>query len=468
MNRIGHTLHNRQVTGLVLLVLIALSCVFLIFSGYLIASERILLLAPVAGFIIISFFLYQKPQYFLPLYFLFLSIRLFGISWGVRGGNIYFDDFLIVIILAVIVLKKIVKKEKISMIYPDIPIFLLLLLGILLLFRSIHLNGYNAVRESGIFAFVFLYFITRETLRNFRHIDVTFKWYFIFSAVVFISCLISLSKTISTGLFFSSTRLNWVFMGAGRGLFLLFTVIFIVILARKLLWPNLIKVCTVFGYLIIIILSQVRTTYIALATGSIFALFFTRKKAKILVGSIVVLLLILFGLKFTLPSHVFQRLCLSIQSPLMYRADPTSQWRFIAWQHEINRNLSNMEYLLVGRPLGSYYDITIAGTVVSTHNSYVDFFSKTGLIGICLLLWFIVSVYKYLIPGIRNRKYGIFILALLVCFTALLVHLITYPGLYQRGTAIFIGILSGIGVNLKLIGENDAAKTDSVTIEEIR
>jgi|GEM_PF-5912747 len=458
MNGIMRSFGNQRFTGLALLFLFSLSGIFLIFSGYLIASGRILQLIVVVGFTIIYFFLYQKSQYFLPLYFIFMSIRFFGISWGVRGGNIYLGDFLIVIVVAIIVLKKIMKKEKISMIYPDIPIFLLLLLSILLLFRSIQVNGYNAVRESAIFTFVFLYFITRESLRNFKHIDVTFKWYFIFSVIIFISCLVSLSKTISTGLFFFSTRPNVVFMGAGRGLFLLFTVIFLITAANKLHWPNIAKIVVLFSYLIIIALSQVRTSYVALAVSVILAFLFTSKKAKMLVGSLAVLLLIMLVFKFTLTPKVSQRVYQSIRSPLMYRADRTSQWRITVWQHEINRDLSNVEHFLIGRLLGSYYDITVLGNIVSTHNSYIDFFSKTGLIGICLLLWFIASVYSYLIPAVRTTKYGNYIFAVVVCFTVLLVHLFTYPGLYQRGTGVFIGILSGIGVNLRFSADREKEK----------
>lgn len=447
-----NSLGNRRVIPLFLLVL----CIL---YGFLIVSGRTLPLVLFIGLIIISFFLYQKPQYFLPLYFVFYATRQFGLSWKAGGGNIFPGDFLIVVILVIIILKKTIGKEKSNRAPCDLPIFLLFLLSMVLLARGIFLNGYQALREFGIFAFVLLYFITRETLREFPHVVSAFKWYFVFSVVVFISCVWSLYQSIAEGEFLSLSRLNWIFMGADRGLILLFTAIFVVILGKKLLLPNLIKIAVVFSYLTIIILSQVRTTYVALGASGIFTfLFVKKKKTKLLVAGVGVLLLIFLGLKFTLPSHLFQRLCLSIQSPLMYRTDPTSQWRIIAWQHEINRSLSNMEYFLIGRPLGSYYDIIVAGAVVPTHNSYLDFFSKTGLIGICLLLWFIVSVYKYLVPGIRNRRYGIFILAVLVCFTALLVHLFACPGLYQRGTGIFIGILSGIGLDLMLIAEHESPK----------
>lgn len=386
----------------------------------------------------ISFWFFQR---FFPFKIIFLG------SMKVLPGDIFFGFMVLGYFLDIILNNVNPFKNKI-----DKLMGFLFLLCTINLFRGLPIYTYQAIGEGRSIAFMFFYFSAR---RYFKNIE--------FLKYILILLLTRASFSIWMGInyYLNTTYDDFVFqkgqditffhvLGGWDSIIIILAVTFLLMNYRESL--KLLKRFSILFVpiaIIMVFLAQVRTNYIAIAGGLFAYLFLSKRRLSPILKLLVFVIGIYFVVKIMLPEGILDSVGKSVVSVYQYNSDVNAQWRLEKTHLEIS-SVFNADWhiKLFGFPFGRWFlanDIGFYNVGLSTHNTFIDLFTKVGIIGIFILFLVYFRVYR-LMRRIKMyiSKYEKMLFILLSIVSA---HLITYPGLQNYNTSIIFGFVLGLLIN---------------------
>ena len=371
-------------------------------------------------------------------------------SIGLGSLTIFASDVPTAVLLSATAIRPYLGLRRRQISTPLLGIFVLAMLGLARGARAFGLQlAGNSAREILAFSAAALFFstvaITPDFIRAMR------KWFLVASIfIIFVGVLFWVRNGFGE---FSS--------GGERGLrgldalVLLFaTIISIVIPYGRTRAQNLIA--PAIGFIVLVLALQ-RSVAIAGIVSLIVIVLVggrlrTRRSSRVtrvllIVGGLSVALLVLAG-----PAGLTTDLNTAVETTTSQEG--TFSWRLEGWQILIEDQLASpIQSILLGEPAGRGSSRMIGESLVTVapHSMYVSLFQSTGIIGLAIMIWLLVSTFRRNIVNIRSEYAFSATVGLL--FTALLAAQVTYFISYSAGFTA--GLVVGLSASLAWFGAVD-------------
>jgi O-antigen ligase len=211
---------------------------------------------------------------------------------------------------------------------------------------------------------------------------------------------------------------------------------------RKLQLQHFIVLIVLLG---MIVISMNRTATIALA-GIFIVVMLQNKNIKVIIGIVVVIAIILFGIANIMPDRV-ENIKQSFTNMTDISSDASGNWRLLVQKSALEQAL---ESPIIGQGYGGYFNLYIPELNIiekaPPHSEYVYLFLKSGIIGVLLVVIPIVAICRRLLR-LRKLNYtmigGVDVLNLLfVLLASQLIYGLAY------NFTLFYGIYYGFAVLL--------------------
>lgn len=392
--------------------------------------------------LILWIFLFRKP--FAPILMILTAFLLYvildqeSISFEIANYNINLLDILSIFILSLAIFRLFFIKTK-----QKRHLILIILLGILLFlswlrgtFQFDIETSTNALRSYLYFYAILLYTVTLTYSNNLFH---KLKLLFIITGVVLILLAIIRWIMVSAGLissiYWAAPNGELTRVLSAPGTFMLLQLLFVVIYSnRSRNYLPFVMISAAILILMIILLQQ-RTVWIALIVSTLLALIIKSRVRGIVF--LAFLLVIVLGFFFAAWNNI------SIEdltgTPLDLR---NLNWRIQGWQTLIDpsRYQSVIDYM-IGQPFGTgfarYILESIYETRVSPHNFYLQTFLNIGGIGLLVLL----LIYGTIIRSLWNHRAERVSQLFLILLVAQLVFFMTYAPNFEQGIILGFALL---------------------------
>lgn len=393
----------KQFLSPLILITLALMVTFTI-----IASPYVgLFLAVILGLTVLLIINPQKTFIFFTgglilFYFSFIQGYLFSIG----NAKVYLCDLVIASLFIFLIIRIFLKGNSVLFLQKSTRVFFLFFIwGIIAIIRGIPSYSYSAVGEARYYVLPMLYyFFVVIIFRDRERIKFLIKWITGFFAIMV------LLRFFEFFFFGGNKGLSgykaFKFLNATEALLVGFFLVslFMFLISgkiRKYKFP----VYVILSILILVmIIAQVRSAWVATAGGLIASHIVLRKMSIRAIVSIALALLLLILLAPFLGNFIGEDVIETLKSSAVFLKHPekdrTTPWRLMGWQQELQTAMQNP---IFGEGLGRYsewLDDQRKWQRVAVHNGYIMNISKFGFIGILLLLWAIIHWY------VEMRRYS--------------------------------------------------------------
>lgn len=383
---------------------------------FLIASillSLLLLIEPIKMFIIIF-----------SSVIVFYKFTLQGDLFLIGSAKVYLIDIFITALIVAILIKLYREGFSYISIFQSDKLFLLFFIwGIIAIFRGVLNYGFSAIGEARNYTLqmVFYYYIA-FVFRKPEQIELFLKW-----------CV----RLIIVMLFVHF--IDFFFLGrneeiTGRGAFrfinaveaLMVSMLLVAFLffnsKNRLNFSKYQSFSLAALLLIIIILVQHRSVWLATIVGILYILVFKQGFSLRTVIPVMLVILTLLVISNKIGNFVGQEVGTTLENSATFISNPeqdgTGSWRLMGWEQQIKSALKNP---LFGEGLGRYnkwYDGS-KWIRLSVHNGYIMYFSKFGLIGLSIFVFGLKSVFSKQKNQINNNKIYLDILDILILMNAI-------------------------------------------------
>ena len=353
---------------------------------------------------------------------------------------------------------------------------MLFLWGLFGILRGIPQYGYRAIGEARWYVImpILCYYFVLMNFKSKQQIRVFIKISFWLLLVALVLHFIDYYMLGGMGRLewwaLDDPRAQYRFIGATTNLLVAwaFVLLLLFYMIGEIKKPQLLYYLIFGVMLIVIIIPQTRSVWLATAVGIAMVMVFVGLRfvrrglplQSIIFAYIILLIVILFPLiagliKGEIVNKIIQS-ALFIKNPI---SDPTGYWRLLGWQQELEKAIQQP---FLGQGLGGYSEWFDGQEwqQVAVHNGYIMQFSKFGILGLVLLFIALVSWYKEITKYIRlekERYYKLLAFGFQICVFMDFVFAFFYD------FSIFFWILIAIGTTLiwgyqyerVVIGRND-------------
>lgn len=287
------------------------------------------------------------------------------------------------------------------------PILLLILWGAVGLMRGVSSHGLQAMRDFAITYYAVFYFLTVAVVRTRTDLKALMVAFLLGSLV---ASLLTVRGLIG-GSGFQVTYVDRYAVG-WTGLYAATSIIACLCLLRWTKMRSLVALLIPLN-LVVVLLGQQRSLWIALAVGLVVLLRLDRKrvivdrvamwKIAMLVVAVAVLIVdiaLLVGSDGGLVEYLDQSLT-RFRGMFTYGTDPTGTWRLAGWAEAARRFLQRP---LIGEGLGGSFSWVLPDgrrVEVAPHNTFLTVLVKMGLLGLGLLLWVNLVFYRRALRSFR-------------------------------------------------------------------
>jgi len=425
-------------------------------------SEALFLLVGVVGLVLVIVLIAKRAEHavLLVLASELLTSRFILPTISAGSLTLYVADFVAPALLVATALRPYlgVKRRRIH------PVLLALLaLTLLGVARGIRVFGLqvagNGAREILAFTAAGVFFSTVSITPRF--IDGTRRWFMVAGGF---TVLIAVLYWIQNGFGGFTSVGGRALRGLDALILLAATIIAIVVpygrtRTRNLALPSI-------GF-VVLVLSVQRSVAIA-GILALIVIVLVGGRLRTRRSSLVTRLLLAIGglsivfLVFTGPAGLTQDLGTAVSTSAA--EEGTFVWRIQGWQILIGNQVSgSVPSILIGEPAGSSNLRIIGESVVTVgpHSEYVSLFKSTGIIGLGIMLWLLISTFRRNLMNTRSDLTFTATVGLL--FTALLTAQVTYFVTYSVG--LIAGLVVGLAVSLAWFGAVDPEAEERVLLD---
>ena len=421
-------------------------------SGWLMIAHALLLIIMGAGFVALTLTMARKPEVsvLLVLATEVITARYALPSIGLGSLTILAADLATPALLIATLLRPYFGFRRRQISTPLLAIFLLAVLGVVRGTRAFGLQmAGNGAREILGFSAAALFFSTVAITPDF--VKALRKWFMV--AATFIT---------ATGMYFWIQNGFGEFSSAGKrglsgidALLVLLAIILTITVpygrtrAQNLIAPSI-------GFLVLV-LSLQRSVAISGVVALIVVVLFggrlrTRRSSRVtrvllIAGGLAVALLVLAG-----PSGLTSDLSTAVETSTTQEG--TFSWRLEGWQILIKDQFASpIRNILLGNPSGTGSSRMIGDTLVTVapHSMYVSLFQEVGIIGLAIMFWLLVSMFRRNVVNVRSQFTFTATSGLLV--TTMLAAQVTYFISYSAG--LIAGLVVGLAASLAWFGAVD-------------
>jgi O-antigen ligase len=181
-------------------------------------------------------------------------------------------------------------------------------------------------------------------------------------------------------------------MNASCSLLLLFTIFTIIVcqINSVVILNKIIDIIMPAWFLAILVMSQHRSVFLAGAAGFLLMLIIYMTRIIVLSKMVMASMVLLAVLGITVMSipQFERKLIRNLSGIINPHADGDASWRMMGWQQQLDRVVSNNQWLF-GEGLGGYYQwrYRVTKITASPHNGYVQLVLKFGLFGLCVYVF---------------------------------------------------------------------------------
>jgi hypothetical protein len=334
----------------------------------------------------------------------------------------------------------------------DKLIALVLVIGTISVLRGIPQYSYQAFGEGRILVFVILFFLTRRYWKAAQLKDLKFFVFLLFFRAIYnIGLGISNYSGGRTGDFLEGINQVTYFhiLGGANSTLVLLPVVLIVLQWGKLKIKWLAALYSLLS-LAIVFLASVRSVFIAAIVSVLAYLLFEQKRLRSVLAIGVAGCLVYLFLTSNITTLANRSVVNAAVSLTKLTTDANTKWRLARAAMEVNRVLRAGTFeVFFGLPMGSWFARTNIGFFsqgLSTHISYIDLFTKVGILGLGCIVFVYWKILRIAFLG-RNALdedarfyfYSIVIIAIL---------LVGYPGLQNYNISVLLGAFMGSFLNI--------------------
>ena len=407
------------------------------------------------------FKIYLTIVLIIEIFYPLLQDSIFGSS----GSKVTGIDLILLVLTFLAIFKILYKTKIVNRLRSKQTTLLLWLIciSIISLISGILIYGSSAIGEYRLILYSLFYFLTILFLDNFEKIKKLLIGILLGTVILVIQSVLQLlNLTIGP----SAGEFNY-FSHLIRGdavLLISFLPLYLLSFSgsKSIKHKKLVKICTIF-WLLIILLSQVRSVVVTIGVAFIiYILFILNLKYKIKYVTISLLTLgviIVVYIIFT-PPQVLESNIIRYSGLIDTKNDVNDTFRIIAAETAINQISSNP---IIGVPFGTYMNFKVYGIFYDRfdpHNSYLYLGARVGILGLAL---FIIIIFITNIEAIKTIKFQDLsspIKNLYIAFTLFFISLsvfITFNASLKNDSAgIFFWIILGAMVSINnLLKEAD-------------
>ena len=352
----------------------------------------------------LSIFLTAKPRIAFALLLggliVFQPFFLQHTLFTVGGAKVYAVDLTMASLLVFLVIR--LMRRRFTLVPGSLRGFLLFFgWGLIAIVRGLPEHGYSAVGEARWYVLpMAFYFFVVAAFEDSRRIWQSARWFLVCVSVMIVFHFFYYyflgGKQAVPAPYWYDYRQIYRFIRARQVLLVAFAfvtlLLFYAVRVTERFVLLLYLVLSVF--VVVIIVTQIRSVWLALATGlsmvigSIIVRFATKglPKQTVLLLSVSLLLIGLLGIVgWFVGRDVYLSIARSVSVFDSPTEDPTGSWRLEGWRQELVVAMRNP---IAGQGLGGYSEWFDGQQWqrVAVHNGYIMFFSKFGAIGIVLLI----------------------------------------------------------------------------------